>query len=231
MARSANKGVFLSYSRENERIVSIAARLLRAGGATVFQDVVDIEFGAKWQDALSDAIKRCERVLVFWSAAAATSKWVEREWQAALTAGKRVVPMLLDATPLPAELAALQGMPDLMRLLEAGTREVERSSMNYMRRDSRAPHVVWASLVLALIAGGIYSTVIRRDYPDAYLFINNAMHALFLALLALLVLGLVIVVGVICFPRLGHGWDSAEMREIGSEFSSILFSDPSASRR
>ena len=117
MASAVPKGVFISYSRVNGEVVSIAAKLLRAGGATVFQDVVDIEYGSDWQEALARAIRQCERVLVFWSLAASTSEWVEREWRMALKAGKRIVPMLLDKTPLPAELSRFNGMPELMQFL------------------------------------------------------------------------------------------------------------------
>jgi len=115
--RLAARGVFISYSRVNGEVVSIAAKLLRAGGATVFQDVVDIGYGADWQEALAKAIRQCERVLVFWSLAASSSEWVEREWRMALQAGKRIVPMLLDKTPLPKELSTFNGMPELMQLL------------------------------------------------------------------------------------------------------------------
>ena len=117
MAGAVAKGVFISYSRANEDIVTIAAKLLKAGGATVFQDVVDLEYGKNWQAALAAAIRKCERVLVFWSAAAATSEWVERGWRAALKARKRIVPLLLDETPLPSELSVLHGMPELMQFL------------------------------------------------------------------------------------------------------------------
>jgi len=117
MTSAVPKGVFISYSRVNGEVVSIAAKLLRAGGATVFQDVVDIEYGSDWQEALARAIRQCERVLVFWSLAASTSEWVEREWRMALQAGKRIVPMLLDKTPLPAELSRFNGMPELMQFL------------------------------------------------------------------------------------------------------------------
>ena len=117
MTSAVPKGVFISYSRVNGDVVTIAAKLLRAGGATVFQDVVDIEYGSDWQEALAKAIRQCERVLVFWSLAASTSEWVEREWRMALRAGKRIVPMLLDKTPLPAELSRFNGMPELMQLL------------------------------------------------------------------------------------------------------------------
>ena len=117
MASAAARGVFISYSRVNGEVVTIAAKLLRAGGATVFQDVVDIDYGADWQEVLARAIRQCERVLVFWSLAASTSEWVEREWRMALQAGKRIVPMLLDKTPLPTELSRFNGMPELMQLL------------------------------------------------------------------------------------------------------------------
>ena len=117
MTSAVARGVFISYSRVNGEVVSIAAKLLRAGGATVFQDVVDIDYGSDWQEALASAIRQCERVLVFWSLAASTSKWVEREWRMALQAGKRIVPMLLDKTPLPMELSRFNGMPELMTLL------------------------------------------------------------------------------------------------------------------
>jgi hypothetical protein len=97
--------------------VALATRLLRAGGATVFLDVDSIEFGDRWEDALAQAVARCERVLVFWSAAAATSAWVEREWNTALSLRKRIVPLSLDLTPLPPALAQFQGIPGLADIL------------------------------------------------------------------------------------------------------------------
>ena len=122
MPGSTLGGVFISYSSDDRAIVSVAARLLRAAGANVFQDIADIEFGAHWETALLKAIAQCERVMVFWSAAAAQSSWVEREWRCALAAGKRIVPMLLDKTPLPAPLAVLHGVPDLLDMLRAAMR-------------------------------------------------------------------------------------------------------------
>lgn len=119
MPGSTVGGVFISYSSDDRAIVSAAAQLLRAAGANVFQDIADIEFGAHWETALLKAIAQCERVMVFWSAAAAQSSWVEREWRCALAAGKRIVPMLLDKTPLPAPLAVLHGVPDLLDMLRA----------------------------------------------------------------------------------------------------------------
>lgn len=111
--------VFISYASHDREIVSAAARLLRAGGATVFQDVADIEFGTRWKEALNAALAQCERVMVFWSAAAAKSEWVEKEWRCALEAKKRIVPMMLDDTPLPPPLGEFHGVPDMIDMLRA----------------------------------------------------------------------------------------------------------------
>lgn len=119
MSAAALGGVFISYSSADRQIVSAAARLLRAAGATVFQDITDLQFGENWDKALLNAIGQCERVMVFWSAAAAQSAGVEREWRFALDAGKRIVPMSLDRTPLPPPLAALHGVPDLVEMLRS----------------------------------------------------------------------------------------------------------------
>ncbi|HEV7912758.1 MAG TPA: toll/interleukin-1 receptor domain-containing protein [Albitalea sp.] len=122
MPAQAAKGVFISYSRQDRDLVTLAARLLRAGGATVFLDVSDIADGDKWEAVLLKAIAGCERIMVFWSAAAAASRWVEREWRTALSLNKRIVPLILDATPLPPQLAEFQGVPDLVAMLEEARR-------------------------------------------------------------------------------------------------------------
>jgi len=83
MVRRSAGGVFISYSHRDREIVSAAARLLRSGGATVFQDIADIKAGTRWKAALFQALDQCERVMVFWSSAAASSEWVEREWRSA----------------------------------------------------------------------------------------------------------------------------------------------------
>jgi TIR domain len=110
-----NRVVFVSYARHDRLAVEPAVDLLRAGGVEVFVDVLSIGFGERWKDVLNDALARCERVLVFWSRAAAASEWVEREWRSALALGKKIVPTLLDRTPLPVELAEFQAVTRLLR--------------------------------------------------------------------------------------------------------------------
>jgi hypothetical protein len=160
MSGTRGRGVFISYSHADREVVSVAARLLQAGGARVFQDVRDIAFGAPWKEALQEAIAKCERVLVFWSAAAASSEWVEREWRLALALGKRVVPMLLDATPLPEPLGALQGLPDLMRILQQAAPALPAAPEPARppaptAGPAKAARRTWLWIVAALLVAGV----------------------------------------------------------------------------
>ena len=106
----ATRSVFISYAHADSRVVLPDVELLRAGGVQVFMDVRDIDYGERWAAALKRAIDGCERVIVFWSAAAKVSDWVEREWRMAVERGKKIVPTLLDDTPLPRELADFQAL-------------------------------------------------------------------------------------------------------------------------
>src|SRR6185369_17054198 len=106
----ATRSVFISYARADSQLVLADVELLRACGVRVFVDVRNIGYGEPWRAVLTKAIDACERVIVFWSAAAKVSNWVEREWRMALERGKKVVPMLLDDTPLPMELEEFQAL-------------------------------------------------------------------------------------------------------------------------
>lgn len=80
----ARRSVFISYARDDRPDVEESAALLRAGGVRIFIDLSGIDYGERWQDALHQALDKCERVMVFWSIAAAASEWVEKEWRYAL---------------------------------------------------------------------------------------------------------------------------------------------------
>jgi hypothetical protein len=57
---------------------------------------------------LGESLIACHTVVVFWSAAAADSKAVAAEYIRALQLGKDIVPVLLDDTPVPSDLAQYQ---------------------------------------------------------------------------------------------------------------------------
>ena len=68
----------------------------------------DIPAGVPWRQAMALAIVRARTVLVAWSRSAAASPEIGAEWRLAIATGARVVPVLLDDAPMPAELAARQ---------------------------------------------------------------------------------------------------------------------------
>lgn len=118
----AARPVFISYARIDQSLVSRAVEFLRGGGLQVFLDSQSIAYGADWRQALIQAIEDSERVMLFWTASAAMSRWVKREWQLALKRGKKVVPTLLDDTPLPAPLARLHAVTSLRGLFPSPPR-------------------------------------------------------------------------------------------------------------
>jgi hypothetical protein len=180
----ACRTVFISYARADRDAVDQAVDLLRAGGVRVFLDIAAIEFGARWKDALYDALRRCERVMVFWSRAAAASEWVEREWRYALELGKKIVPTLLDPTPLPPELAEFQAVRRLMpqpaivtQALGAGddvATGVQPGPAPRAPPASAAPGrrgaavaIAGAAVVLAIAAGGYWLASAPRHAAQA----------------------------------------------------------------
>ncbi|PID34062.1 MAG: hypothetical protein CR976_02255 [Thiotrichales bacterium] len=106
--------VFVSYARKDSDRIRRAVALLEAGGAQVFRDIDDIDFGDDWEQVITRQLQECERVMVFWSANAKESKWVNKEYTIALAQQKRMVPVLLDDTPLPPELSRYHALTDFM---------------------------------------------------------------------------------------------------------------------
>lgn len=138
MPTSQPRTVFISYAREDEQLILPVANLLRAAGAVVFLDVQEIPYGERWESVLLAQLHAAERILVFWSVNAANSEWVRREYLAAIGAGLRVVPIPLDATPLPVELAAFQALTALVPLV-------------YRARRSQTPLFNWRTSALVIL--------------------------------------------------------------------------------
>lgn len=118
--------VFLSYSRNDIAYVSPFVALLRCAGVTVFLDIDSIEYGTDWKQAIESALAMCDRVIVIWSVSASESKWVTREFSEAKNQQKRIVPVMLDNTPLPATLADLHGCEDLVPLVTSFKDSIDR---------------------------------------------------------------------------------------------------------
>lgn len=93
-------GIFISHST---RDISIARRLvkkLKQGGKKVWIAEDEVKPGDNLTRRINDAIEQCEVFILCWSENARSSIWVEQEWTAALN-DRRLIPCLLDETPLP----------------------------------------------------------------------------------------------------------------------------------
>jgi hypothetical protein len=100
--------VFISYSRADALLVSPVVKLLRVNKSLVFQDIDAIQPGKRWQGEIAKALAKSNLVVVFWCTHASRSNQVSKEWHAAVEQKKDLLPLLLDTTPLPPELAEFQ---------------------------------------------------------------------------------------------------------------------------
>jgi len=99
---------FLSYAREDAEFVLRLAKDLRAGGARVWVDQLDIAPGQRWDRAVEDALAKCLQLVVVLSPSAVESTNVMDEVSLALEDGKTVVPVLHRQCKIPFRLRRLQ---------------------------------------------------------------------------------------------------------------------------
>src|SRR5215469_1754475 len=96
--------LFISYSREDRDRVLPLVEALRAFDYRVFFDQESIKVGDVWKKRLETEIRRSRALILCWSAAAKASEFVHFEYIKAGSLGRKVLPWLLDDTPLPAML-------------------------------------------------------------------------------------------------------------------------------
>lgn len=78
---------FASYSSlDRLRVLDRVAAIRIAAGIDVFLDCLDLNPSEKWEPRLRDEIDTRDLFILFWSSAAAQSRWVTWEWERALVA-------------------------------------------------------------------------------------------------------------------------------------------------
>jgi len=97
---------FLSYATPDRSKVLLQAQALRAARIDVFQDLLSLDPGERWEAQLYRRISEADLFLLFWSKSAAASNWVIREAEYALQcqrrrfkAGPEIIPVILDGPP------------------------------------------------------------------------------------------------------------------------------------
>jgi TIR domain len=99
---------FISYSREDSEFALKLAGDLKAAGAAVWLDQLDIATGQPWDAVIERALIDCPRLMVVLSPAAIVSPNVQDEVSFALQKWKAVVPVLYRDCEIPYRLHRLQ---------------------------------------------------------------------------------------------------------------------------
>jgi guanylate kinase len=112
LTQHSDYDVFLSHSSSDKDYVRPLVQELRSRGFRVFFDEEVLHVGDSLFKALSSALEACEYLVFCVSRASTTSGWVEREVGGSLAEQakrqrKRILPVLLDDTSVPALLADL----------------------------------------------------------------------------------------------------------------------------
>ncbi|MER6350163.1 FxSxx-COOH system tetratricopeptide repeat protein [Streptomyces sp. NPDC001595] len=101
---------FISYARDDRAWAEWIAWHLQDAGLSVGLDTARIPPGARWDTAISTALRNARHMLVLVSASSRSSRWAQREREQALASGITVVPVRLDDTPLTDGLDDLRGL-------------------------------------------------------------------------------------------------------------------------
>ena len=100
----AKYDVFLSYSRTDTERVTPLRDELRRMGYRVFFDAQSINPGEDWKRRLERSISASRTLVLCWSEHTRSSDYITFEYSRAEALHKRILPWLLDKTPLPAML-------------------------------------------------------------------------------------------------------------------------------
>ena len=108
---NASPTVFIAFARTDTPRVEPIAATLRQRGYTVIFDPSSAHGGGNYVQDSQQALREADVLIVCWSKAAAASPWIASEtraFQSQLARGgdRKLIPIWLDATPLPADLTS-----------------------------------------------------------------------------------------------------------------------------
>jgi hypothetical protein len=120
--------VFVSHNKADGPVAREVALFLVAEEVNVWFDEWEIAAGESVVGRVDEGISRCTHFVILWSQNSARSNWVRRELNSVLahaieTGNPRVIPILLDSTPLPPLLR------DLRYIRYSGGSEADRRDL------------------------------------------------------------------------------------------------------
>lgn len=91
-----NEMIFISYSSLEKKECDKIIELIKSEGYKVWMAPDEIPAGKDYADVIPDAIRECDAFVVLLSENSQKSKWVPKELDQAITAGKTIVPFHMD---------------------------------------------------------------------------------------------------------------------------------------
>jgi hypothetical protein len=126
---------FFSYAHEDAEFALRLAKDLRAAGAAVWIDRLDIKVGERWDRAVGEALAKCPQLLVILSPASVDSTNVMDEVSFALDKGKHVLPVIHRQCEIPFRLHRLHYVDLTLNYDEGLGRLVE--ALGFTERPSK----------------------------------------------------------------------------------------------
>ena len=102
------QSAFVSYSRDDSEFALRLTQDLKAAGAHVWLDQLDIQPGHPWDNAIEEALNTAPQMLLILSPASAKSENVRNEISYALEQGKIIIPVLYQDCTVPLRLQRTQ---------------------------------------------------------------------------------------------------------------------------
>jgi hypothetical protein len=144
--------IFISHSWADKEFVKHLASELRAQGLSVWIDHTHIKVGQRISRRIMEGIAESDYFLIVISKTSVESNWVKEEidsayFEAVSNRDDTILPVLLDSTPLPKELANLKyadfrdrfedGFKELMRVFD-----VEEDYIDFLSRAEREKIII-----------------------------------------------------------------------------------------
>jgi hypothetical protein len=163
---------FFSYCREDSDFALRLAEDLKAAGANVWIDQLDIEPGQRWDRAVEDALNNCPRMLVILSPVSVKSDNVRDEISVALRKQKTVIPVLYRDCDIPLRLERHQHID--FRTDHARGLKVLLKALGVEQRAAAAPAVLPESPATVAADEGEQVTELARLEADRRLAAERA---------------------------------------------------------
>jgi len=128
--------ILISHSWKDKSAATQVFEALENDGHEVWYDVLQLVPGDNIQQVIDVYIKKCDAMVLLWSIHAFGSEGVDAEIETAHAAGKRIIPLLMDSTPLGhhVKLKGVLGIP--MEHQETGLLLLRRAFLLLMASDA-----------------------------------------------------------------------------------------------